>query len=446
MHEPELSVQRGSSRALLLRLLFLLALTFSAAAHASDSWPSFRGPFARGVADGQQLPTQWGPESGENVAWKADLPGTGHGSLAISDGKIFVTTAVTDAETELVLGDDGGRVSDLEKEFSWRLYCLSQASGEVLWMREVFSGAPRTSRHAKSSQANATPATNGEVVVALFGSEGMVAFDTEGAELWRKDLGVLDPGLFGSPEVHWGHASSPVIHEDRVFVQVDKHANSFIVAFDLGTGRELWKVERQEKPVWATPTIHVGEDRTQLLVIGGNFDRGLDLATGEELWRFPRDLQVKTPTPFVAGDQVILAGGYRGRELYAVPVGSEGLVREATWTSDNGGPYTSTPVAYRGRVYFVRDTGIFNVLDLETGETLHRRRLEGTYSASLLASDGHILLTSEDGVVRTLSAEEPFEELGAVEMGEPCMATPAIVDQTLFVRCRSAIWAIAQES
>ncbi|MEM6704777.1 MAG: PQQ-binding-like beta-propeller repeat protein [Acidobacteriota bacterium] len=420
----------------------LVAVLTSAAA-ASDSWPSFRGPFAAGVADGQRLPTTWNPSSGENVAWSVDLPGTGHGSLAIHSGRIYAVTAVTNAETELVLGDDGGPVTDLEREFSWRLYCLDQKTGETLWMRETFAGPPRTSRHAKSSQANATPATDGKRVVALFGSEGMVAFDDAGEELWRKDLGVLDPGLFGSPQVHWGHASSPVIYEDRVFVQVDRHANSFIVAFDLATGRELWKLERQEKPVWATPTIHVGANRTQLLVIGGDFDRGLDPATGEELWRFARDLQVKTPTPFVAGDLVILAGGYRGRELYALPANAQGLISEPTWTSDNGGPYTSTPVAYRDRIYFVRDTGIFNVLDLKTGETLHRRRLDGTYSASLLASDGHILLTSEDGVVRTLSAEPPFEELGAVDMDEPCMATPAIVDQTLFVRCRSKVWAIS---
>ena len=436
----------ASSRVAITLILLPLVLC-TPAAGSDESWPSFRGEFARGVADGQSLPTEWDPTGGTNVRWRRELPGTGHGSLVITGGKIFVLTAVTDGETELVLGDLGGgrRIPDLEREFSWRIYCLDEATGEVLWTHEAYAGPPRTTRHAKSSQANATPTTDGRTVVALFGSEGMVAYSVAGEELWRVDLGILDPGLFGSPTTHWGHASSPVIHGGRVFVQVDRHANSFIAAFDLGTGRELWKAERQEKPVWATPTIHETAERTQLIVVGGDFDRGLDPETGAELWRFARDLEVKTPTPFVAGDMVMLAGGFRGKELHALRVTAEGTVDgdDLVWSSESGGPYTSTPVAYRGRVYFVRDTGILNVLDLTTGAQLHRRRLEGTYSASPVASDGKIYLASEGGVVRTLSSEPPFDQLAEIDMDEPCMSTPAIVNRTLFLRCRSKIWAIS---
>ena len=416
---------------------------------AADEWPSFRGPFARGVADGAQLPVEWTPD-GSQVRWQREIPGVAHSSPVVAAGRVFLITAVTGGETPFALGDAGiGLAKDTEQDFSWRLYALDESSGEVLWQHEAYAGRPRATWHIKASQANATPATDGKTVVAIFGSEGLGAFDaTNGTVRWRTDLGVLDPGLFGDTDSHWGHASSPVIHEGRVFVQVDRHAESFIAAFDLASGRQIWKVERQEKPVWATPTIHQGQGRTQLLVLGGDFDRGLDPETGAELWRFARDLEVKTTTPFVADDLVILSGGYRGKEIHAVSVDAEGAVEgdELVWTSEAGGPYTSTPVAYRGRLYFVRDTGIFNVLDLATGEGLHRQRLEGTYSASPIASDGKIYLASEDGVVRVLSAEAPFGEIAANDMGEPCMASPAISDGTLFIRTSSRLYAISNEA
>ena len=414
---------------------------------AADSWPSFRGEFARGVADGSSLPVSWSPAGEENVRWRVEIPGASHSSPIVWGEKVFVVTAVTDGDTELVVGDAGGisLADDREQTFSWRLYALDSASGEIVWEREAYAGTPRAGRHVKSSQANATPATDGDTVVAIFGSQGMVAYDVAGAERWRVDLGVLDPGLFGDAGSHWGHASSPIIHQGRVYVQVDRHAGSFVAAHDLATGKEVWKVERDEKPVWSTPTIHQTTERSQLIVIGGDFDRGLDPETGRELWRFARDLEVKTPTPFVAGDLVILSGGYRGKELFAVDAGAEGLVGEAglVWTSDSGGPYTSTPVVYRDRLFFVRDTGIFNVLDPATGESLHRERLDGTYSASAVAGDGKVYLAGEDGVVRIVSAEAPFAQLASIDMGASCMATPAIADGTLYLRCGTHLWAVA---
>jgi len=425
----------------------LTLIPLLAPALAAEDWPSFRGASARGVADGQDLPLEWDPDGGANVRWRREIPGVGHASPIVAGGRVFVVTAVTAGETELVLGDEGGidLAADAGREFSWRLYCLDAATGEVLWEREAYAGEPRATRHVKSSQANATPSSDGETVVALFGSQGLVAYDAQGEELWRRDLGVLDPGLYGDATSQWGHASSPVVWRDRVFVQVDRHADSFVAAYDLSTGEELWRVERDEKPVWATPTIDESRDRAQLLVIGGDWDRGLDPRTGRELWRFARDLEVKTTSPFVADGLVILSGGYRNRELFAVSAAAEGMVEgdELVWTSEPGGPYTSTPVAYRGRLYFVTNTGIFNVLDLATGERLHRQRLEDTYSASPVATDGRIVLAGEGGVVRVLSSEPPFAELAAVDMGEPCLATPAVADGTLYLRCRSHLWAVS---
>ena len=424
-----------------------VAVTPVATAASTDEWPSFRGDGAQGVADEQSLPDSWDVASGRNVRWTSEIPGTGHSSPVVAGGRLYVTTAVSSSDGELILGDDGGidLAKDAERTFAWRLYALDAKTGEIFWNKEPYQGRPRANRHVKSSQSNATPATNGDMVVAIFGSEGMVAYDDDGGERWRVDLGVLDPGLFGDSNSQWGHASSPVIDGNRVFVQVDRHADSFIAAYDLATGEELWKVERQEKPVWATPTVHRdGSGRAQLIVLGGEFDRGLDPATGRELWRFGRDLQVKTPTPFVAGDRIVLSGGYRGKELHAVAVDAEGTVDgdELLWTSESGGPYTSTPVAYGDLLYFVRDTGVFTVLDLATGERVHRERLDDNFSASAIASDGRIFLTSETGVVHVRSARAPFGEVARSDMGEPCMATPAVANETLYMRCRSKVTAV----
>jgi len=410
---------------------------------AAENWPSFRGPFARGVADDHGLPAEWNLAAGQHIRWTAEIPGLGHSSPIVWGDRLFVTTAVSPAAGVLVLGDQGGtRQAGDEGAFSWRLYCLDQASGEILWQREAFAGKPRAPRHVKSSQANATPATDGKIVVALFGSEGLVAWDFTGKELWRKDLGILDPGLFGDPSSHWGHASSPVIHGGRVFVQVDRHRDSYVAAFDAASGRELWRVARDEKPVWATPTIHEEGGRAQLIVVGGDFDRGYDPETGKELWRFPRDYEVKTPTPFVAGDLVVLSGGYRGQPLYTVAAGAAGTAA-AVWTSEPGGPYTSTPVAYEGLLYFVRDTGILTVLDLATGAQVYRERLDSTFSASPVAGDGKVFLTGEDGVVTVLAAGKELRVLSRNDFGEPTMATPAIASGTLFFRTRGKVVAIA---
>jgi outer membrane protein assembly factor BamB len=437
-----------------LRIVSFATLSIAAvvAPSWSQNWPSFRGQFARGVADGQDLPVSWNVKSGENVLWKTPIPGMGHSSPVVWGDRVFVTTAVAAGEVGLVLGDEGGiDLSGDTQAQSWRVYCLDRRNGEILWSKELYSGEPRAKRHVKSSHANSTPATDGETVVAILGPQGMVALDMEGNERWRVDLGVLDPGLFGDPSSSWGHASSPVIDGDRVFVQVDRHSGSFLAAYDLANGEEIWQVKRAEKPIWATPTLHLDGERSQLIVLGGDFDRGYDPVTGEELWRFHRDLEVKTTTPIVADDLIILSGGYRGRPLYAVKSAARGDVSvgegEKTgeylaWTSEPGGPYTSTPVVYRDYIHFARNTGIVSVLALATGERVYRERLDSTYSASAVASDGKIYLTGEEGVVTVIKAGPEFEILGRSDMGEPCMATPAISQGALFIRTRGHLYSI----
>jgi outer membrane protein assembly factor BamB len=433
------------------RLALLLVLLVAPPAFP-DNWPSFRGPSASGVSDGQDLPTEWDVASSRNVRWTRELPGVGHSSPIVWGDRIFVTTAVAAEAPKLVLGDKGDTEPVADRgPVSWRLLCLDATTGEILWDREAYRGSPRAMRHVKASQANATPTTDGKTVVALFGSEGLAAFDRDGKPLWRVDLGVLDPGLLDDPKSQWGHGSSPVIFEDLAIVQVDRHSGSFLAAYDLATGRQTWKVSREERPVWATPTLHVVDGRPELVVVGGVHVRGYDPRTGEERWRFKDVAEVKTPTPFVSHGLVIFAGGYRGRPLFAIREGAKGDVSVAddarsgpflAWRSEPGGPYTTTPVAYRDLLYMVRDEGILGVYDVETGALVYRERTGTTHSSSPIASDGKVYVAGEEGQILVLRAGRTFDVLARNEMGETVFATPAIANGAMFVRTGGHLYSI----
>lgn len=452
-----------SVRSLSLSLLALVLFTGFVLAGAAPSdeapWPAFRGPNRTGFADGVSLPATWDPGSMENIRWVADVPGLAHSSPIVAAGRVWVTTAVAEGidDPGLTLGDvdaAGITVASDRVPHRWYLFGYDLASGarevEVL----VYEGEPRTGRHVKASHASQTPATDGEVLVALFGSEGLYAFDMSGEPLWHNDLGTLDPGLWGDPEYPWGPASSPVIWRDLVIVQNDRQADSWLAAFDLRSGQERWRVSRNEKPAWSTPVLWEGE-RAELITNGANYIRAYDPATGEELWRLSHgDIEVITPSPVLADDRVVVTGGYPpgGNPIYVLRPGGDGEIDPTSdsawveWIERPGSPYTTTPLAYRGRLFVINDNGILSVFDPATGERLHRARLAvgAGFSASPVAADGRVYFASEDGEVFVLSAEGEHEELARIDMGEPLMATPAIADEALVLRGRGHLWVVSR--
>ena len=439
-----------------MRIRFLFAgvcLAFSVERALADNWPSFRGPNASGVADGQELPLHWEVASMTNVRFKTAIPGLGHSSPIVWGDRVFVTSAVQSEAPKLELGSwIGIDLADEAVAHSWRLYCLDAATGRILWDAEAFSGPPRAKRHVKASQANATPATDGKTVVAIFGSEGVAAFDFEGRVRWRADLGKLDPGLLGDPASEWGHGSSPILFENRVLVQVDRHRDSYLAAFDLDTGRQLWRVRREERPVWATPTLVGSGERPELVVVGGLFVRGYDPRSGEELWRFQDEAEVKTPTPFLSDGLIVLSGGFRNRPIVALKPGGKGDLSVSNesgsgshlaWRTEPGGPHSATPVAYRGLLYSVRDEGVLVAYDMAAGELVFRERTGASHTASLVASDGRIYVATEEGEILILEAGRAYRLLARKRMGESVMATPAIANRSLYIRTRGHVVAIA---
>jgi outer membrane protein assembly factor BamB len=424
----------------------------------AGTWPSFRGAQAAGVADGVRLPDTWNPKTGEHVRWRTPIPGLAHSSPIVWGDRVFVTSAVSaDAKATFRPGlyGDGDASADRSPQ-RWMLYALDARTGAIAWERVAFEGPPRELRHIKSTYASATPATDGRLVVASFGSQGIYAYDLKGTPLWKVDLGRLDVGAYDIPTFEWGTASSPIIWNDLVILQCDTQADSFLVALDAGSGRVVWKTDRDELPSWGTPTVATTSKGPELVTNAANFVRGYDPRTGKELWRLGRSSKITAPTPIAAGDLLIVSSGRAPeRPIFVVKAGARGDVTLAdgqtsspavAWSKTGRGSYMPTPLAYQGILYVLANNGVFDAYDLQTGEEIYRQRLEvvgSGFSASPVAADGKIYLSNEDGEMLVVQAGRAFKLLATNSMGELLMATPALSNGTMFVRSSTSVSAIS---
>jgi outer membrane protein assembly factor BamB len=424
----------------------------------AQNWPQFRGPAASGVAEGQKTPVRWDATKSLGVVWKTPIPGLSHASPIVWGDRVFVVTAESSDPAPAYAPKDRGISSARGEEVkhAWRIYALDKKTGRVLWQQTAHEGVPRARRHVKATQANSTPVTDGRTVVALMGSEGLYAYDFSGKLLWKQDLGVLNPGLWEDKESSWGHGSSPVIHDNLVIVQADGHAQSFIAAYDLRTGRRAWRVERGEITSWSTPTVHEANGRAELIANGGRFIRGYDPQTGRELWRFDdHETQVKQQAPLAAHGLLYVAGGYPpGRGMYAFRPGAVGDISlkpgeqtnaHLAWKADKGSPYTTTPIVYGDLLYALSDAGVLSAFEARTGKLVYQERLPSSFSASPVGSDGKLYLSSEDGDVFVVLAGPKFELLATNPVGEPLMATPAVSDGMLILRAHKHVYAVAEK-
>jgi outer membrane protein assembly factor BamB len=423
------------------------------AAPSEQHWPSFRGAGARGVAEGYATPERWDLATGANIRWSTEVPGLAHSSPVIWGDRLFVTTAVGADEASLKVGlyGAGESVPD-EGAQSFRLYCLDARTGAVLWHRVAHEGVPRIKRHPKSSHANSTPACNGRVVVTFFGSEGLYCHDLDGTLMWRKDLGVLNSGAPGHPDLQWGFASSPVIHDDLVIVQCDVQEGSFLAALDVANGETRWRTSRDEGPTWGTPTVDVRQGRAQIIVNGFRHIGGYDLRTGKELWKLEGGGDVPVPTPVVADDLVYVTNAHgRMAPIYAIKVDATGDLGRGDetdavpWFKARLGNYMQTPLVYGPNLYCCRDNGVMACYDAKTGEQLYRERLgagRSGFSASPVAADGKLYFSGEEGEIHVIRAGSDFEVIAVNDMGETCMATPAVSRGVLYFRTRSHVVAV----
>lgn len=424
---------------------------------APMSWPSFRGPGASGIGDGQGAPTAWDVPAGKNVRWRTDVPGIANSSPVVWGDRVFVSTAVSakaDSTFRTGLYGDVDSVND-DSSHAYRLYALDRKTGRVLWERTAEERVPPVKRHLKSSQANPTPATDGKRVVVLFGSGGLYAFDLDGRPIWKRDLGTLDSGWFYDKTYQWGFGSSPVIVGDRVIVQADIQKGSFLAAYDLADGREAWRTPREEIPTWGTPTLLRGEAGDEL-VTNGTTVRGYDARTGALRWSLKPNSEVTVATPVAGEGLVFVTAGYPPvRPIYAIRPGSRGDLTlpegksasdAIVWSSTNDGTYIPTPLVYRGHLYTLGNNGRLSCYDARTGELRYRARVGpgSGFSASPVAADGRLYLTGEDGDVFVVKAGPQFELLRTNKIGEVTMATPAISDGLMVFRTLKQVVAVGE--
>jgi len=406
---------------------------------AASSWPSFRGPGATGVSDARALPISWDVPAKRNVKWRTSIPGLSHASPIVWGDRIYVVSArALEGDSALDMGAEGVVFAKDATRHAWMLYALDRATGRILWERRAHEGTPRHARHVKGTYANATPATNGRFIVAVFGHEGLFCFDMEGRLQWRRELpvakadGSLDP------------ASSPIIFDQVAIVQVDVAPEGFIAAYDLETGRERWRTARHEGMTWSTPTVLERDGRAELVVNSPRWIRGYDARTGKQLWELDNRTDGawdRVATPFGAGELVIVAGGGGTRPIYALRPNGRG---EVAWKTERGSPYLPTPIAYQGLLYSLADNGVLSVYDLKDGAQLYQRRIitGATFSASPVAAAGRVYLTSIEGDVFVLRAGRSFLLESTNPVGEVCMATPALTEGLVVLRTASAVYGL----
>jgi outer membrane protein assembly factor BamB len=429
-------------------------------ATAKGSWPSFRGPQASGIAEGQNLPDSWNVKTGENILWRTPIPGLAHSSPVIWGNRIFVTSAVSSdpkATFRPGLYGDGDASKDRSLH-RWMIYAIDKRTGKIQWERVAHQGEPIDKRHIKSTYANPTPATDGRIVVAWFGSQGVHAYDVNGRLLWKVDLGRLDLGAYDVPTYEWGPASSPIIWNDLVILQCDTQADSFLLALDAATGKTVWKTERDELPSWGTPTVATTAAGPALVTNASNFIRGYDPRTGKELWRLGRSSKITAPTPiFADGVFVVVSGRGPERPIFVVRSDARGDLtlpegktnsEAIVWSRTGRGSYMPTPLVYHGLLYVLANNGLFDAYDLKTGEEVYRQRLPlvgSGFSASPVAADGKIYLSNEDGEMLVIEAGPKFTHVATNSMGELLMATPALSDGVMYVRSSASLFAIGRK-
>jgi outer membrane protein assembly factor BamB len=286
----------------------------------------------------------------------------------------------------------------------------------------------------------------------------LFCFDFAGKLLWQKNLGPLDSGFFMVPSAQWGFASSPVIHNGVVIVQCDVQKESFLAAFNVSDGREVWKTARDEVPTWSTPTVHSSHGREQIIVNGYKHIGGYDFRTGKEIWKLKGGGDIPVPTPVVAEDLIFITNAHgRMSPIYAIRTTAEGDIslvdnessnKHIAWSVPRRGNYMQTPIVVGGHLYCCNDAGVLACYDARSGTSVYSERLGGGgagFSASGVSAEGKLYFTSEQGTVYVVKAGPKFELVARNELNESCMATPAMSEGNLFFRTRHHLIALGKK-
>ena len=433
----------------------VIHLLTSIASSQENTWPQWRGPLATGVAPGANPPARW--NEGRNIRWRTALPGRGHSSPIVWNDRIFLTTAVpTGRQTdpaalkamEARLPPFMRRRARLPREImAFEVLALKRSDGSVLWKQTVCEKAPFAGTHRDGSWASASVTTDGERVYAYFGSYGLYALDMDGKPLWDAQLGTF------KMKANFGEGTSPVLCGDQIIVNQDQEGPSFIVALDKKTGAELWRKSRDEKTSWSTPLVVDHKDTRQVVVSATSRIRSYSPADGSVLWEAGGMTGNVIPCPLFYKGLVLCMSGFRGNTLMAIRLDKAkgditGNTEAIAWSRKEDAPYCPSPLLYDGLVYYGKtNKGLLSCADAATGKIHYStQELPGirTLYASIVGANGRVYIVGHDGQAHVIQHGREFKILASNKLEDTFVASPAIVNQDLYMRGEKTLYCIAE--
>ncbi|MEZ6040938.1 MAG: PQQ-binding-like beta-propeller repeat protein [Planctomycetaceae bacterium] len=422
----------------------------------ADDWAQFRGPGARGVSSSTELPDRWSEE--ENVQWKTPVAGRGWSSPIIVGDRVFLTTVTRDtgkpedARPGLYFG--GNREKPDDVPHAWKAICLDLNTGDQIWERNLHQGKPQRPRHIKNSYASETAVSDGERLFVLFGDVGLYCLTPEGELIWQQDLPPC------RTRFDWGTAASPVLHNGRLYFVSDSEEASYLSAVDCQTGKQIWRVDRDEKSNWATPFVWQNELRTEIITPGTGKIRSYDL-NGQLLYELGGCSSITIATPYTAHGLLYVSSGYvndQKRPIFAIRPGASGDIsldgdavsnEFIAWCLPQGAPYNPSTLVYGDQLYVLHDRGLMASYDARTGELIYeKQRIPNgrSFTVSPWAYDGKIFCLNEFGNTIAIEAGSEFRVLHTNELKseELCMATPAMTRNKLIIRTGDAVYCVSK--
>lgn len=442
-----------SGRITALLIIAICQLLLMPAYGQSSNWPQWRGPAGLGISNEKNLPLEWSHT--KNVQWKTAIEGRGHSSPIVWGSRIFLTTSIEGAVVsgakavkhirsgrEHVHPDSVGA----DRKHTLKVICLDRDAGKILWERTAYEGTAYDDRHRKNTYASSTPVTDGKHVYAFFEAEGLYCYDFDGKLVWKTSVGKI-------AKMGMGHGMSPVLFENLIILQCDQEdggPDSFIVALDKRTGKEVWRAARTHRKTYATPLIIKTAGRWEMVTIGAESIISYDPATGRELWRSQGVESHSIPSAVAGHNMVFVTAGSHSKRAMAIKLGGAGDLTSTAnivWKYQKGTAYVPSPILYGEYLYLMTDKGIMTCLDAKTGEVKYeggRVPVPATFTASPIAYEGKMLLVSEDGDTFVIKAGATHEVLRTNSLNEPVYASPAVSQGRIFIRGEKHLYCIAE--
>ena len=419
-----------------------------------DYWPQWRGPLGTGTSPTADPPLKWDEKT--NIKWKVRLPGDrGSSTPAVWGDKVFVL-ATADTGKAASPQDLPKPAAGFEKRTKapktyhrFLVLCLDRRTGQTLWQQTACEKVPHEGHHDSHSYAAFSPVTDGKRVYALFGSQGLYAYDMGGKLLWKRDLGRMETRL------GWGEGGSPAVHGDTLLVNWDHEGKDFLLAVNVADGATRWKVDRDEPTSWATPLVVDCKGKSQVIVNGTNRVRSYDLADGKVIWECGGQTLNAIPSPVAAGGVVYVMSGYKGAAVFAIPLDATGDItdkKKALWHYDRGTPYVPSPALVGDRLYFTqRNEPVLTCLNVKMGKpVIDRARLPGvdSFYASPAAAKDRVYLVGRDGTTLVLrhgaspAVNDGVEVLATNHLDDEIDASPVLVGKQLLLRGHRHLYCI----